>query len=62
MNAAAAGDEQPVLQRVGPGFPGRAHDGALLDRANAPLPHFRLNSESFRFRESMKNKKGKKSD
>ncbi len=43
-------------------FQGERMTAALLDRLTHRCAIFEMNSESFRFRESMKNKKGKKSD
>lgn len=43
-------------------FQGDRMTAALLDRLTHRCQIFEMNSESFRFRESMKNKKGKKSD
>lgn len=43
-------------------FQGERMTAALLDRLTHRCQIFEMNSESFRFRESMKNKKGKKSD
>jgi DNA replication protein DnaC len=43
-------------------FQGERMTAALLDRLTHRCHIFEMNSESFRFRESMKNKKGKKSD
>lgn len=43
-------------------FPGERMTAALLDRLTHRCQIFEMNSESFRFRESMKNKKGKKSE
>ena len=39
--AEPAGDEQPGVQRVGPGVPGRADDGGAAGPADAPVPHLR---------------------
>ena len=43
-------------------FPGERMTAALLDRLTHRCHIFEMNGESFRFRESMKNKKSKKSD
>jgi DNA replication protein DnaC len=43
-------------------FQGERMTAALLDRLTHRCQIFEMNSESFRFRESMKNKKGKKSE
>lgn len=43
-------------------FQGERMTAALLDRLTHRCDIFEMNGESFRFRESMKNKKGKKSD
>lgn len=43
-------------------FPGERMTAALLDRLTHRCQIFEMNSESFRFRESMKNKKGKQSE
>ena len=43
-------------------FQGERMTAALLDRLTHRCHIFEMNGESFRFRESMKNKKGKKSD
>ena len=43
-------------------FQGERMTAALLDRLTHRCQIFEMNSESFRFRESMKNKKGKKTD
>jgi len=43
-------------------FPGERMTAALLDRLTHNCHIFEMNGESFRFRESMKNKKGKKSE
>ncbi len=43
-------------------FQGERMTAALLDRLTHRCQIFEMNSESFRFRESMKNKKSKKSD
>ena len=57
-----AGDEQPAVQRMGPGFQGERMTAALLDRLTHRCHIFEMNGESFRFRESMKAKKGKKAE
>ena len=46
----------------GPVFQGEPMTAALLDRLTHRCQIFEMNSESFRFRESMKSKKGKKSE
>jgi DNA replication protein DnaC len=43
-------------------FQGERMTAALLDRLTHRCHIFEMNGESYRFRESMKNKKGKKSD
>jgi DNA replication protein DnaC len=43
-------------------FQGERMTAALLDRLTHCCQIFEMNNESLRFRESMKNKKGKKSD
>ncbi len=43
-------------------FQGERMTAALLDRLTHRCHIFEMNSESFRFRESMKNKKGKKAE
>jgi DNA replication protein DnaC len=43
-------------------FQGERMTAALLDRLTHRCQIFEMNSESFRFRESMKNKKGRKAD
>lgn len=43
-------------------FQGERMTAALLDRLTHRCHIFEMNGESFRFRESMKNKKGKKSE
>jgi DNA replication protein DnaC len=43
-------------------FQGERMTAALLDRLTHRCQIFEMNSESFRFRESMKNKKGRKTD
>ena len=36
-----ADHQQPSVRRVGPGVPGRTHDGGIARPAHAPVPHFR---------------------
>jgi DNA replication protein DnaC len=43
-------------------FPGERMTAALLDRLTHKCHIFEMNGESFRFRESMKNRKGKKAE
>ena len=57
-----AGDEQPAVRASGARcFQGERMTAALLDRLTHRCHIFEMNGESYRFRESMKAKKGRKS-
>ena len=43
-------------------FSGEADDGRVVGPADPSLPHFEMNGESYRFRESMKARKSRKSE
>ena len=55
-----ADHEQPGVRRLGQVFQGERMTAALLDRITHRCHIFEMNGESYRFRESMKAKKGRK--
>ena len=53
---------QPAVQRVGPDLPGGADDRGVARPPDHHCHIFEMNGESYRFRESMKTKKGRKAE